>query len=69
LKEDCVHSSDGIGFIAMDDEALIFIDETTKCRSYDIPKEEPYQGRLDRIVTTYLDEVTMNSLMASDTTS
>jgi len=43
----------------MDDEALIFIDETTKCRSYDIPQEEPYQGRFGRIVTTYLDEVTI----------
>ena len=54
----------------MDDEALIFIDETTKCRSYDIPQEEPYQGRFGRIVTTYLDEVTIKkSLMASDTTS
>lgn len=38
-----MHGSDGIGFIALNDEALIFIDDA-KCGNYDMPKEEPYHG-------------------------
>ncbi len=64
-----MHGSRGVGFIDMDDEELVFIDDATKCGSYGMPKEEPYQGRFERIVTTYLAEVKMKRLIASDTTS
>lgn len=36
LEENWAHGSDGIDFIVMDDEELIFVDTATKCGGYDI---------------------------------
>jgi hypothetical protein len=49
LEEGWAHGSDGIDFIAMDDEELVFVDAATKCGGYDMPCEEPDQERFERI--------------------
>ena len=54
LEEGWAHGSDGIDFIAMDDEELVFVDAATKCGGYDMPKEEPDQERFERISAAYL---------------
>lgn len=53
-KENWAHGSDGIGFIAMDDEELIFVDTATMCGGLDIPREELDQKHFERIATAYL---------------
>lgn len=40
LEESWAHGSDSIGFIAVDDEALVFVDTATKCGGYNMPREE-----------------------------
>ena len=62
LEEGWVHGSDGIDFIAMDDEELVFVDTATKCGGYDIPREEPDQERFERIVAAYLAEAEVEGL-------
>lgn len=62
LEEGWAHGSDSIDFIAMDDEELVFVDTTTKCGGYDMPKEEPDQERFERIATAYLAESEVEGL-------
>ncbi len=62
LEEGWAHGSDGIDFIAMDDEELVFVDTAIKCGSYDMPKEEPDQERFERIAAAYLAESEVEGL-------
>lgn len=41
LEENWAHGSDGIDFIVMDDEELIFVYTTTKCGSSTCPVRSP----------------------------
>ena len=62
LEEGWAHGSDGIDFIAMDDEELVFVDAATKCGGYDMPREEPNQERFERIAAAYLAESEVEGL-------
>ena len=54
LEENWAHGSDGIDFIVMDDEELVFVDTATKCGGFDMPREELDQKHFERIATAYL---------------
>ncbi|WP_282710987.1 YraN family protein [Lancefieldella sp. Marseille-Q7238] len=56
LEESWEHGSDDIGFIAMDEGELVFVDTATKCGGYDMPREEPDRERFERIASAYLAE-------------
>ena len=62
LEEGWAHGSDSIGFIAMDDGELVFVDAATKCGGYDMPREEPDQERFERIAAAYLAEAEVEGL-------
>ena len=62
LKEGWAHGSDSIDFIAMDSEELVFVDTTTKCGGFDMPREEPDQERFERIAAAYLAEADVEGL-------
>ena len=62
LEEGCAHGSDGIGFIAMDEGELVFVDTATKCGGYDMPQEEPDRERFERIAAAYLAESEVEGL-------
>ena len=46
----------------MDDEELVFVDTTTKCGGYDMPKEKPDQERFERIAAAHLAEAEVEGL-------
>ena len=46
----------------MDEGQLVFVDATTKCGGYDMPREEPDQGRFKRIAAAYLAEAEVKGL-------
>ena len=62
LEEGWAHGSDGIGFIAMDEGELVFVDAATKCGGYDMPKEEPDRERFERIAAACLAESEVEGL-------
>lgn len=62
LEKNWAHGSDGIDFIVMDDEELIFVDTATKCGGFDVPREEPDQERFERIAAAYLVESEVEGL-------
>lgn len=62
LEEGWAHGSDSIGFIAMDDEELVFMDVATKCGGYGMSREEPDQERFERIAAAYLAEAEVEGL-------
>lgn len=62
LEEGWAHGTDSIDFVAMDDEEFVFVDTDTKCGGYDMPKEEPDQGRFERIAAAYLAESEVEGL-------
>ena len=62
LEESWAHGSDGIGFIAMDEGELVFVDTAIKCGGYDMPREEPDQERFERIAAAYLAEAEVEGL-------
>ena len=62
LEEGWAHGSDGIGFIAMDGDELVFVDTATKCGGYDMPQEEPDRERFERIAAAYLAEAEVEGL-------
>ncbi len=62
LEEGWAHGSDSIDFVAMDDREIVFVDTATKCGGYDMPREEPGQGRFERIAAAYLAEAEVEGL-------
>ena len=62
LEEGWAHGSDGIDFIAMDDEGLVFVDTAIKCGGYDMPEEAPDRERFERIAAAYLAESEVKGL-------
>ncbi|EHF01972.1 hypothetical protein HMPREF1008_01067 [Olsenella sp. oral taxon 809 str. F0356] len=62
LEEGWARGSGSIDPIAMDDEELVFVDTATKCGGYDMPREEPDQGRFERIAAAYLAEAEVEGL-------
>mgnify|MGYP001740701574 FL=1 len=62
LEKNWAHGSDGIDFIVMGDEELVFVDTATKCGGFDMPREEPDQERFQRIATAYLAESKVEGL-------
>ncbi|WP_303133342.1 YraN family protein [uncultured Olsenella sp.] len=62
LEEGWARGSGSIDPIAMDDEELVFVDAATKCGGHDMPREEPDQGRFERIAAAYLAEAEVEGL-------
>ena len=62
LEEGWAHGSDGIGFIAIDEGELVFVDAATKCGGHGMPREEPDRERFERIAAAYLAEAEVEGL-------
>lgn len=62
LEEGWAHGPDGIGFIAMDEGELVFVETMTKCGGCDMPQEEPDWERFERIAAAYLAESEVEGL-------
>ena len=62
LEEGWAHGSDDIGFIAMDEGELAFVDAAAKCGGHGMPQEEPDRKRFERIAAAYLAESEVEGL-------
>ena len=62
LEEGWAHGSDSIDFIAANDEELVFVDTTTKCGGFDMPREEPDQERFGLIAAACVAEAEVEGL-------